>query len=103
MEKHEARSLGQDLFETPDPGQENPNESDKGLYGDEAQQLNDGSSEDLEVLDTNSSKGPSGLGPICFCPDPKPDAQRTAETEGNAYSIGLYYLKLREKFGIKPV
>ncbi|XP_039374548.1 uncharacterized protein LOC120394382 [Mauremys reevesii] len=36
MEKHEARLLGQDLFETPDPSRENPNDSNKGLYGDEA-------------------------------------------------------------------
>ncbi|EMP36229.1 hypothetical protein UY3_06560 [Chelonia mydas] len=44
-----------------------------------------------------------GLGPICFFPDSKPDAQQNGETEGDAYSIDLYYLKLREKFGIKPV
>ncbi|EMP32287.1 hypothetical protein UY3_10585 [Chelonia mydas] len=37
VEKHVARPLGQDLFETPDPSQENPNDSNKGLYGDEAQ------------------------------------------------------------------
>ncbi|KAH1185283.1 hypothetical protein KIL84_018032 [Mauremys mutica] len=66
------------------------------------QQLSDGSSEDLEVLDTDSSEGPSGLGPICFCPDTKPDAPQNAETAGDAYSVGLYYLKLREKCSIKP-
>ncbi|XP_034613594.1 uncharacterized protein LOC117870509 [Trachemys scripta elegans] len=103
VEKHKARLLCHDLFETLAPGQENPNESNEGLYGDEAQQLNDSSSEDLEVLDTDSSEGPNGLGPICFCPDTKPDAPQNAKTAGDAYSIGLYYLKLREKFGITPV
>ncbi|XP_065453500.1 uncharacterized protein LOC135983858 [Chrysemys picta bellii] len=102
VEKHEARSVGQDFFETLEPSQENPNESNKGLYGDEAQ-LSDGSSEDLAVLDTESCEGSSGLGLICFGPDPEPDAQQNAETAADAYSIGLYYLKLREKFGIKPV
>ncbi|XP_043357870.1 uncharacterized protein LOC119847565 isoform X2 [Dermochelys coriacea] len=65
--------------------------------------LSDGSSEDLEILDTDSSEGPNSLGLICFCPDPKPDAPQNAKTAGDAYSIGLYYLNLKEKFGIKPV
>ncbi|KAH1170067.1 hypothetical protein KIL84_001052 [Mauremys mutica] len=41
--------------------------------------------------------------PDLFLPDPRPDALQNAETEGDAYSIGPCYLKLKEKFGIKPV
>ncbi|CAM2109053.1 unnamed protein product [Caretta caretta] len=33
VEKQVARSLGQDLSETLDPGQGNANDSNKGLYG----------------------------------------------------------------------
>ncbi|CAM5089570.1 unnamed protein product [Eretmochelys imbricata] len=71
MEKHAARPLGQDLFETPDPSQENPNDSNKGLYGDEAQQLSDGSSEHLEVLDTQQLRRAEQIGPDLFLPRPK--------------------------------
>ncbi|KAH1180920.1 hypothetical protein KIL84_001854 [Mauremys mutica] len=102
-EKHEARSLSQVLLENLDPNQGNPNDSSKGMYDGEAQQLSNGSLEDLEILDTDSSEGTNGLGPICFCPDPKTDAQRDAKREGDAYSIGLYYLTLRKKYGIEPV
>ncbi|CAM5148556.1 unnamed protein product [Natator depressus] len=80
--KHSTRPLIQVLFETPDPSQETPNDSNGRLYRERSQQFSSGSSEDLENLDTECSEGANGFGLIWYCLDPKPEAQQDAEREG---------------------